>query len=72
MKAPPNLHPVFYEPTEAEIRALAHELYIRSGWLGGRDLDNWLEAEAWLRLHPPVAAGDTHAPEHRAVRHRRH
>jgi hypothetical protein len=35
-------------PTEVEIREKAHELYVRSGWLAGRDLDNWLEAEAFL------------------------
>jgi hypothetical protein len=43
-----------YHPSEAEIREKAHELYVRSGWLPGRDLDNWLEAEAYLTLHPPV------------------
>ncbi len=36
------------KPTEEEIREYAHLLYIKSGWLPGRDLDNWLEAEAYL------------------------
>lgn len=35
-------------PSEDEIREYAHHLYIKSGWLPGRDLDNWLEAEAYL------------------------
>lgn len=35
-------------PTEAEIREYAHHLYVSSGWLPGRDLDNWLQAEAHL------------------------
>lgn len=35
-------------PTEEEIRERAHLLYVQSGWLPGRDLDNWLEAEAFL------------------------
>lgn len=35
-------------PTEAEIREYAHHLYVASGWIHGRDLDNWLQAEAWL------------------------
>lgn len=35
-------------PTEEEIRERAHWLYVQSGWLPGRDLDNWLAAEAFL------------------------
>ena len=46
-------------PTEAEIRAYAHELYIQSGWLPGRDLDNWLEAEAHLTVLAQHAARST-------------
>ncbi len=30
---------------EEEIRLVAYELYIKSGCIPGRDLDNWLEAE---------------------------
>lgn len=43
-----NVAPVPPHPTEAEIRAYAHQLYIHSGWVAGRDLENWLEAEAYL------------------------
>jgi len=33
------------EKIEEEIRQVAYELYIKSGCIPGRDLDNWLEAE---------------------------
>ena len=38
-------------PTEADIRRRAELLYRKSGRLPGRDVENWLEAEAWL-LNP--------------------
>lgn len=28
-----------------EIAKIAHELYEKSGWIHGRDLENWIEAE---------------------------
>ncbi|MEW6163306.1 MAG: DUF2934 domain-containing protein [Nitrospirota bacterium] len=28
-----------------EIAKVAYEIYEKSGWIEGRDLDNWLEAE---------------------------
>jgi hypothetical protein len=39
-----TLHPL----SEEEIRDYAYHLYDRSGYVGGRDLDNWLEAKACL------------------------
>jgi hypothetical protein len=33
---------------EAEIRDYAYHLYDQSGYVAGRDLDNWLEARACL------------------------
>lgn len=33
------------EKLEEEIRQVAYELYLKSGCIPGRDLDNWLEAE---------------------------
>lgn len=33
------------EKLQEEIRQVAYELYIKSGCIPGRDLDNWLEAE---------------------------
>jgi hypothetical protein len=53
-----------YRPSEAAIREKAHELYMRSGWIHGRDLDNWLEAEAWLTANPPAdESDDTSGPD---------
>ena len=36
-------------PSKEAIREYAHHLYIMSGWVHGRDLDNWLEAETQLK-----------------------
>jgi hypothetical protein len=33
-----------------EISKVAYELYEKGGRLGGRDLDNWLEAEGIIRI----------------------
>jgi len=41
--------PTFPKPTEEEIRAYAYQLYVQSGCVPGRDLENWQEAEARLR-----------------------
>lgn len=30
---------------EEKIRKVAYELYVKSGYIPGRDLENWLEAE---------------------------
>jgi hypothetical protein len=54
MKTRTGRQPASYHPSESEIREKARELYTRSGWVGGRDLDNWLEAEAFL-THDPLA-----------------
>ena len=72
-----SAHPAPDHPTEAEIRAFAHEIYIRSGWLPGRDLENWLQAEAILTaerqlqaLHAPRAAHvHAHARHDHALMH---
>lgn len=32
-----------------EIAKTAHELYEKSGWIPGRDLENWIEAEKIVR-----------------------
>jgi hypothetical protein len=42
-------------PSEAEIRDYAYHLYDQSGFAGGRDLDNWLEAKACLSSGIPKA-----------------
>ncbi len=64
MNATPTVIPAGPTPTEAEIRAYAHELYIHSGWLPGRDLDNWLQAEAHLTAIAQHAATVTLYPSH--------
>lgn len=33
------------EKLEEEIRQVAYEIYVKSGCIPGRDLENWLEAE---------------------------
>jgi hypothetical protein len=41
-------------PAEDDIREYAYHLYVQSGHVHGRDLDNWLEAEACLRACIPM------------------
>ena len=36
-------------PTEEQIRHRAHEIYLENGRQPGRDIENWLQAEAELR-----------------------
>ncbi|GAB5046496.1 DUF2934 domain-containing protein [Thermodesulfovibrio sp. TK110] len=38
------------EKLEEEIRQVAYELYVKSGCIPGKDLDNWLEAERIVML----------------------
>lgn len=61
--------PVSQPPTEAEIRACAHELYVRSGWIPGRDEENRREAEAWLSTHPGIAGSGHELPRPKRDRH---
>ncbi len=56
MKVDTTAPTVRYHPTDEEIREKSLELYVRSGWLRGRDLENWLEAEAFLVAHGPDSA----------------
>jgi hypothetical protein len=63
MKTKHDPVPESVRPTEAEIREYAHHLYIQSGWLPGRDLDNWLEAETHLRQELAEEHGHTHRRE---------
>lgn len=39
-------------PTRAEIAGRAYDLYVRSGYQPGREVDFWLEAERQLRSEP--------------------
>lgn len=36
-------------PSHAEIALRAHELYVQSGFQGGREVEFWLEAEKQLK-----------------------
>jgi hypothetical protein len=46
---------------EEEIRMVAYELYVKSGCIPGRDLDNWLEAERIvLAKHGLLSEGKDH------------
>ncbi len=42
-------------PSEADIRDFAYHLYVQGGSIPGRDLEDWLEAEACLRACIPAA-----------------
>jgi len=50
-------------PTHEEIAGRARAIYEKSGRLPGRDLDNWLQAEAELRGNHKNSA--TQRPERR-------
>jgi hypothetical protein len=43
-------------PTHQEIEQRAHEIYLRRGGDHGRDVDDWLKAEAELRNERQAAA----------------
>jgi len=53
--------------TEDEISDYAGHLYEQSGGIPGRDLDNWLEAEACLMANIPKK--DSHRRLHRHTKH---
>ncbi len=65
-----NLETTLEEPTEADVREYAYHLYIRSGCLPGRDLENWLEAKACLGIGPALAE-TVSPPRHPARTHSR-
>ncbi len=46
------------QPEDVAIRA--YRIYVESGYVEGRDLDNWLEAER--QLEQEVSTPDLHAP----------
>jgi hypothetical protein len=52
-------------PTQEQIAALAHAIWIDRGCPEGSDVDNWLEAERQLRgeVRRPAAADDLPASE---------
>ena len=50
-----NAKPVSLEPTDDDVRDYAYHLYLQSGRVAGRDLENWLEAKACLSACVPDA-----------------
>lgn len=52
--------PIRIEPvSDDDIRDYAYHLYLLSGCVPGRDLDNWLEAKACLSARIPKAESHT-------------
>lgn len=41
--------PALFEPSEADVQQVAYRLWVESGQVSGRDLDNWLTAKDLLR-----------------------
>ena len=48
-----------YKPTQEEIARRAYLLFEQSGRIPGRDLENWLAAEAQLGLRRTEASSDS-------------
>ena len=55
---------VLNKPSESDIREYAYHLYAQSHWIRGRDLDNWLEAEAYLEANIPSPTSHTRLHHH--------
>jgi len=50
-----NANPLF-EPTDEEVRKTAYLLYLASGCVPGRDLENWLAARSYVASQAPADA----------------
>lgn len=50
----PPQHPAALLPPTDAVRDYAYHLFEQSGRIPGRDLDNWLEAEACLETAIPI------------------
>lgn len=53
---------------EDDIRTYAYHLYEQSGHIAGRDLDNWLEAQACLAANIPQVQCNTRLHHHLRTR----
>ncbi len=53
VQAVETFEPTLHEPTEAEIRARAFEIYLSRNGAPGRDEADWLQAETELRASRP-------------------
>ena len=58
--------PAFPKPTEDEIREYAYHLYLQSGCVPGRDLENWQEAESSLRASIQAGKRQARPQPHRS------
>jgi hypothetical protein len=45
----PRVHPSGGSPTSEEIQQRAHQIFRARGSVGGRDLEDWLQAERELK-----------------------
>jgi hypothetical protein len=45
----PRVHPSDGFPNSEEIRQRAHQIFLARGSVGGRDLEDWLQAERELK-----------------------
>lgn len=54
MKYTPTTFPAVTEPRDELIRDYAYHLFVQSGQIPGRDLDNWLEAKACIHANVPM------------------
>ncbi len=52
------------EPTEDDVRDYAYHLYLQSGCIPGRDLENWLEARACLKACIPKSKTNARLHHH--------
>ena len=55
---------VRFEPTDNDIRDYAYHLFVQSGCVPGRDLENWLEAKACLGACIPKSKTQTRLHHH--------
>jgi len=51
-------------PTEDDVRDYAYHLYLQSGCVPGRDLENWLEAKACVNACIPKSKTHTRLHHH--------
>ncbi len=55
-------------PSDEQIRDFAYHLYLQSGGIQGRDLENWLEAKACLLANIPIYRAHVRLHSHAARR----
>ncbi|MEO6002653.1 MAG: DUF2934 domain-containing protein [Opitutus sp.] len=53
------------QPTDDEVRDYAYHLYVQSGCVPGRDLENWLDAQSCLEANIPQEQSHKRSARHR-------